>query len=64
MSACDVEELKQQGAIEAAADPENGVTAEEAEKEIVETSKNAGVAALSFNPNASIAEKRAQARAV
>lgn len=63
MSAREADELKQQGAIEAAADPQSRVTAEEAEKEIVERSKNAGVAALNFDPNASIAEKRAQARA-
>ncbi|KAI9166928.1 hypothetical protein HJFPF1_03043 [Paramyrothecium foliicola] len=63
MSAREVDELKQQGAIEAAADPQSSVTAADAEREIVERSKNAGVAALSFDPNASIEQKRAQARA-
>ncbi|KAH8841832.1 hypothetical protein MCOR27_003834 [Pyricularia oryzae] len=56
-------ELKQQGAVEAAQDPENSVTAEDAEKLIVEESKNAGVAAFSFDPNASIQEKKAQIKA-
>ncbi|RDA89729.1 hypothetical protein CP533_6852 [Ophiocordyceps camponoti-saundersi (nom. inval.)] len=63
MSALDVSEIKAQGAIEAAEDPQSLVTADQAEKEIVELSKNAGVAAFNFDPDASLAEKRAQARA-
>jgi len=57
-------ELKQQGAIEAARNPESNVTSADAQEKIVEESQNAGVTALNFDPNASIEEKRAQAREV
>lgn len=57
-------ELKTQGALEAAANPQSSITAEDAEKEIIEQSRNAGVAAFTFDPDASPEEKRAQARAV
>jgi hypothetical protein len=57
-------ELKQQGAIDAAANPESSVTADAAQKEIIEASKNAGVAAFTFDPDASPEQKRAQAQAV
>jgi len=57
-------ELKQQGVIEAARDPESSVTADDAQRAILAESKKAGVAAFSFNPNASIEEKAAQARDV
>ena len=57
-------ELKQQGAIEAAENPESSVSAEDAQRKMVEESKNAGVAAFSFDPNASPEEKRRQAKAV
>lgn len=57
-------ELKQQGAIDAAEDPESQVTANDAQKQIVESSKNAGVTAFTFDPNASPEQKRAQAEAV
>ena len=57
-------ELKQQGAIEASRDPDSSVSAEDAEKKLVEESKNAGVAAFTFDPDASQEEKRAQAKAV
>ncbi|KAK4097527.1 tricalbin [Parathielavia hyrcaniae] len=56
-------ELKQQGAIEASRDPESAVTAEDAERKIVEDSRQAGVTAFTFDPDASPEEKRAQARA-
>ncbi|TGJ85329.1 hypothetical protein E0Z10_g3465 [Xylaria hypoxylon] len=56
-------ELKQQGAIDAARDPASSVTADDAQKKLVEESKNAGVAAFTFDPDASTEEKRAQARA-
>lgn len=59
-----IHELKQQGAIEAAMDPNSSVSAEDAQRKLVEDSKSAGVAAYSFDPNASIEEKKAQARAV
>ncbi|KXJ85964.1 C2 domain-containing protein [Microdochium bolleyi] len=58
-----VHELKQQGAIEAAQNPESRVTADEAQRKLVEDSKSAGVTAFTFDPDASIEEKRAQARA-
>lgn len=57
-------ELKQQGAIDAARDPASSVTADDAQKLLVSESKNAGVAAFTFDPDASPAEKRAQAKAV
>lgn len=57
-------ELKQQGAIEAAMDPESSVTADDAQKKLVEESKNVGVAAYTFDPNASSEEKKRQAREV
>ncbi|KAI0523732.1 C2 domain-containing protein [Xylaria bambusicola] len=56
-------ELKQQGAIDAARDPNSSVTADDAQKKLVEESKNAGVAAYTFDPDASPEEKRAQAKA-
>ncbi|KAK0735013.1 C2 domain-containing protein [Lasiosphaeria miniovina] len=58
-----VDENKQQGAIDAARDPESSVTADDAQREIVENSKEAGIAAFTFNPDASTEEKNAQARA-
>lgn len=60
----DVSELKQQGAIEAARDPESSVTADDAQRKLVDESKNAGVAAFTFDPDASPEEKKAQAKAV
>ncbi|KAL6252855.1 Tricalbin-2 [Rhinocladiella similis] len=55
-------ELKSQGAIEAAQDPNSSVTGKEAEKILVAESKEAGATALRFDPNASPEEKAAQAR--
>lgn len=60
----DVAELKTQGVIEAAQDPNSKVTAEDAQARIVHESKKAGAIALTFDPNASPEEKAAQARAV
>jgi len=57
-------ELKQQGAIEAARDPNNPVTAADALAKIELESKKAGVQAFSFDPDASPEEKAAQARSV
>ncbi|KAI0970202.1 C2 domain-containing protein [Xylaria arbuscula] len=62
-TAQETSELKQQGAIEAARDPASSVTADDAQKKLVEESKNAGVAAFTFDPDASPEEKRAQAKA-
>lgn len=57
-------ELKSQGAIEAAQDPNSSVTAEAAERIILDESKKAGSTALQFDPNATPEEKAAQARSV
>ena len=57
-------ELKQQGAIEAAQDPNSSVTADQAQKKIVADSEQLGVTAFTFDPNASAADKAAQAREV
>lgn len=57
-------ELKQQGALEASRDPESSVTADDAEKKVLEESKAAGVDAFRFDPDATPAEKKAQAREV
>ena len=57
-------ELKTQGVVEAAQDPNTSVTAADAEKKIIDESEKAGVAAFEFNPDASPEEKAAQVRAV
>ena len=56
-------ELKAQGAMEAARDSKSGVTAEAAEKAIVDQARAGGSAAFHFDPNASTEEKVAQAKA-
>lgn len=57
-------ELKQQGALEAAQDPNSGVSAQAAEKKMLEEARKGGSAAYEFDPNASPEEKAAQAKAV
>ena len=57
-------ELKSQGAAMAAQDPNNKVTAEDAEAVITDESNKAGIPAFRFDPNASPEEKAAQARSV
>lgn len=57
-------ELKTQGVIEAAQDPNSGVTAADAEQKIVSESKKAGASAFTFDPDATPEQKAAQARAV
>jgi hypothetical protein len=57
-------ELKSQGAEEAARDPNSSVTSDDAQRVMVDESKKAGASALTFDPNATPAEKQAQARAV
>jgi hypothetical protein len=57
-------ELKQQGALEAARDPNSSVTAADAQAKIELESKKAGVQAFTFDPDASPEEKAAQARSV
>jgi hypothetical protein len=57
-------ELKQQGAEEAARDPNSSVTAADAERVIVDEGKKAGTVSMTFDPDASPEQKAAQARAV
>lgn len=57
-------ELKQQGAMEASRDPASSVSAEDAERKVLEESRSAGVAAFKFDPDATPAEKKAQAKEV
>ena len=59
-----VGELKSQGAAMAAQDPKNQVTAEDAEGVMTEESRKAGIPAFQFDPDASPADKAAQARSV
>ncbi|KAG9238347.1 C2 domain-containing protein [Amylocarpus encephaloides] len=56
-------ELKAQGVMEAARDPDSSVTADDAQQKIVAESKKAGVAAFTFDPDATPEQKAAQARA-
>ncbi|UKZ51373.1 hypothetical protein TrVGV298_005132 [Trichoderma virens] len=63
MSAHEARELKLQGAIEAAQDPRSVVSAEDAEKLMVDQARNAGAPAFNFDPNASIEQKRSQVAA-
>lgn len=63
-SALEKNELKVQGVVEAAQDPESNVSADDAQKKIVEESKKAGITAFTFDPDASPEEKRRQAAAV
>ena len=48
----------------AAQDPKNQVTAEDAEGVMTEESRKAGIPAFQFDPDASPADKAAQARSV
>lgn len=57
-------ELKTQGVVEAAQDPNSSTTANDAQRKMVAESKKAGVAAFTFDPNATPEQKAAQARAV
>lgn len=57
-------ELKQQGAVEASRNPASSVTAADAEQTILDETRAAGVEAYRFDPDASTAEKKAQAREV
>jgi len=57
-------ELKTQAAVDAAADPNSSVTADEAERVMVAEAKKAGSPAYIFNPDASPEEKAAAAHAV
>lgn len=57
-------ELKQQGAIEAAQNPQSKVTSEDAEQIMIDETKKAGGVAYQFDPNATAEEKAAQAGGV
>lgn len=57
-------ELKQQGAIEAARDPNTTVSADDAEQAVLREARKDGGAAMAFDPDATPAEKAAQARSV
>ena len=59
-----VNELKSQGAVEAAQDPHSKTDANDARKTLMAEAKKAGGAAYEFNPDASPEEKAAAARAV
>ncbi|VUC28346.1 unnamed protein product [Clonostachys rosea] len=56
-------EVKQEASIETALNTQTKAAAEQAEKKIVEASKNAGVTAFTFDADASTEEKRAATRA-
>ncbi|KAF2815936.1 tricalbin [Mytilinidion resinicola] len=60
MTSRDASELKQQGALEAAQDPDSIVTAQAAENAVLEEARKGGSAAFQFNPDASPEEKAAQ----
>lgn len=57
-------EVRSEGAIGAAQDPNTKVNAHEAEQTLVNESKKAGIGAYQFDPNASPEEKAAQAASV
>lgn len=57
-------ELKQQGVLEAAQDPNSSITPEQAEHRVLDEARKGGSAAFKFDPDASPEEKAAQARAV
>lgn len=57
-------ELKQQGVLQAAADPSSSITAEQAEDAVMNEAKQAGAPAFQFDPNATPAQKAAQMKEV
>jgi hypothetical protein len=57
-------EQRQQDALEAARDPEEPLSAEAAEKTVVEEATKAGVAAYQFDPDSSPSEKHEQIKSV
>lgn len=59
-----VAELKSQGVVDAAQDPNSKVSAQDAEQAMVTETMKVGGAAYQFDPNASPEEKAAQARSV
>lgn len=59
-----VSELKQQGAFQAARDPESAITSEDAQTTAMNEAKASGAQAFVFDPNASAEDKAKQARSV
>ena len=57
-------ELKTQGAVQAAQDPQSQVGSQDAQQVMADESKKAGIAAFQFDPDATPEEKAAQARSV
>lgn len=57
-------ELKQQGVLEASRSPNNNISAEDAERAVIDEAQRSGSAAFQFDPNATAEEKARQARAV
>lgn len=57
-------ELKAEGVAEAARDPNSSVTAEDAEKALVDQARAGGAAAFTFDPDATPAEKAAAVKEV
>ncbi len=57
-------ELKSQGVLEAARDPNSSVTAYAAEHAAMQQAKAAGAPTFEFDPDASPEEKKAQMKAV
>ncbi|KAJ4144980.1 hypothetical protein LMH87_003845 [Akanthomyces muscarius] len=63
MAANEERDAKVGDAIAAAQDPESSTTADDAQRQMVSESRNAGVPAFTFDPDATPEQKRAQARA-
>lgn len=57
-------EMKQEVVEELAQDPTSSITAQDAEKVIVEESRKAGAFAMEFDPDATPEQKAAQAKSV
>lgn len=64
MAANDARDAKVGNAIAAAQDPESTTTADDAQRQMVAESRNAGIPAFTFDPDATPEQKRAQARDV
>ncbi|KAJ9636342.1 Tricalbin-2 [Coniosporium tulheliwenetii] len=56
-------ELKQQGVLEASRSPDNNISAEDAERAVIDEAQRSGSAAFQFDPNATAEEKARQAHA-
>lgn len=64
MLASSASELKQQGALEAARNPDSKVSAEDAERVVMTEARRAGVAAVFLDPKATNDERAETAQAV